>query len=101
MGARRTIRRTFDASRFTLRDLDSIREEARAVGLGQRAMVGFNQFYAGGWRVEVIVNGATVTPDPPTPPVCPECRDGKHGNCIGWTLTDDDAVTDCRCPHDS
>jgi hypothetical protein len=34
-------------------------------------------------------------------PVCPECRDGKHGNCIGYALnTATDVVGDCECPHD-
>lgn len=32
--------------------------------------------------------------------ICPECRDGKHQNCIGYAL---DAATDivgeCQCKH--
>ncbi|QED11582.1 hypothetical protein PP914_gp092 [Arthrobacter phage Qui] len=31
-------------------------------------------------------------------PTCPECRDGKHGNCVGQALhpaTDD--IVDCLC----
>jgi hypothetical protein len=34
----------------------------------------------------------------PDVPVCPECRDGKHGNCVGSALhpiTDD--IVDCLC----
>lgn len=33
-------------------------------------------------------------------PCCPECRDGKHGNCDG-TAWDNvrDRPTDCRCDH--
>ena len=29
--------------------------------------------------------------------VCPECRDGKHGNCIGYALGADDVVVSCGC----
>lgn len=29
--------------------------------------------------------------------VCPECRDGKHGNCIGYALGADDVVVSCEC----
>lgn len=28
---------------------------------------------------------------------CPECRDGKHRNCTGWTLDDADRVVGCAC----
>jgi hypothetical protein len=35
----------------------------------------------------------------PPPPVCPECRDGKHGNCIGYALGPDDVVVACGCAH--
>jgi hypothetical protein len=38
---------------------------------------------------------ATATP----PPICPECRDNKHGNCIGYALGPDDIVVECGCPH--
>jgi hypothetical protein len=32
--------------------------------------------------------------------VCPECRDGKHANCIGYALdTATDTVVDCGCAH--
>lgn len=35
-----------------------------------------------------------------SPPLalCPECRDGKHVNCTGWTLDVDDNEIDCQCP---
>lgn len=34
----------------------------------------------------------------PKGPVCPECRDGKHGNCIGYALNaETDVVEDCAC----
>jgi hypothetical protein len=29
--------------------------------------------------------------------VCPECRDGKHSNCIGYALGADDVVVSCGC----
>lgn len=29
--------------------------------------------------------------------VCPECRDLKHGNCIGYALGADDVVVACQC----
>jgi hypothetical protein len=32
-----------------------------------------------------------------TPAVCPECRDLKHGNCIGYALGADDVVVACMC----
>lgn len=33
------------------------------------------------------------------PRECPECRDGKHGNCYGWGWDDDldEAITPCPC----
>lgn len=32
--------------------------------------------------------------------VCPECRDGKHGNCIGYALDPvRDEVVACGCTH--
>lgn len=32
--------------------------------------------------------------------VCPECRDGKHGNCVGYALNPaTDVVVDCECTH--
>jgi hypothetical protein len=32
--------------------------------------------------------------------ICPECRDGKHGNCIGYALNPDtDVVGECECAH--
>lgn len=38
-----------------------------------------------------------VCTDPPRTK-CPECRDGKHGNCIHEALTDDtDEFVDCVC----
>lgn len=33
------------------------------------------------------------------PPRCPECISGKHGNCTGWTLDEDDNEIDCECTH--
>lgn len=33
------------------------------------------------------------------PPLCPECRDGKHRNCIGEALADDDTLVPCGCPE--
>ncbi|WQY99757.1 hypothetical protein [Microbacterium phage MO526] len=36
---------------------------------------------------------------PEPPPICPECRDGKHGNC-GDALHDfTDEIVPCRCDH--
>lgn len=33
-------------------------------------------------------------------PVCPECRDRKCGNCIGYALNQaTDIVEVCRCAH--
>lgn len=31
--------------------------------------------------------------------ICPECRDGKHGNCTGWALDGNDRMVDCECSH--
>jgi hypothetical protein len=32
--------------------------------------------------------------------VCPECRDGKHGNCIGYAMNDAiNTVVVCQCVH--
>lgn len=29
---------------------------------------------------------------------CPECRQGKHGNCTGWSLdTNTDELVECPC----
>lgn len=29
---------------------------------------------------------------------CPECRQGKHGNCTGWSIDEDtDEIVDCPC----
>ncbi len=40
--------------------------------------------------------GDCVCTDPR--PTCPECRDGKHGNCIHEALTDEtDEFVDCAC----
>lgn len=30
-------------------------------------------------------------------PVCPECRDGKHLNCIHEAMVDDEFVDYCAC----
>lgn len=36
----------------------------------------------------------------PAGPICPECRDGKHTNCVGYALNPKtDLVVDCCCPH--
>lgn len=32
-------------------------------------------------------------------PLCPECRDGKHRNCIGEALAADDTLVPCGCPN--
>jgi hypothetical protein len=29
--------------------------------------------------------------------MCPECAQGKHNNCIGWTLDDEDNEVECDC----
>lgn len=32
--------------------------------------------------------------------ICPECRDGKHGNCTGWALDEQaDEFGACACEH--
>lgn len=32
--------------------------------------------------------------------VCPECRDAKHGNCVGYALHQaTDTVIVCQCTH--
>jgi hypothetical protein len=33
-------------------------------------------------------------------PRCPECAQGKHKNCIGWTLDSKDEQVGCYCPLD-
>lgn len=30
-------------------------------------------------------------------PVCPECQQGKHGNCTGWAIDDYDRIIFCGC----
>jgi hypothetical protein len=42
-----------------------------------------------------------VTYEWPEPrPICPECRDGKHGNCTGEALHDaTDVIVECGCDH--
>lgn len=33
--------------------------------------------------------------------ICPECGQGKHGNCDGWAWDfDADEKTQCQCPED-
>ncbi|QDH93104.1 hypothetical protein QDA02_gp61 [Microbacterium phage Margaery] len=33
-------------------------------------------------------------------PICPECRDGKHGNCTGEALHEPtDVIVECGCSH--
>jgi hypothetical protein len=35
-----------------------------------------------------------------TDAICPECRDGKCGNCIGYALHEaTDTVVACGCAH--
>jgi hypothetical protein len=42
-----------------------------------------------------------VTYEWPEPrPICPECRDGKHGNCTGEALHEaTDVIVECGCSH--
>lgn len=35
----------------------------------------------------------------PKPFLCPECVQGKHGNCIEQTLNDNDEWVPCGCPE--
>lgn len=28
---------------------------------------------------------------------CPECRAGKHPNCTGWALDENDDTVECGC----
>jgi hypothetical protein len=28
---------------------------------------------------------------------CPECRAGKHGNCVGWAIDSRDQEVACPC----
>lgn len=32
-------------------------------------------------------------------PICPECAQGKHRNCVGEALDDDDRIVACMCPE--
>lgn len=35
-------------------------------------------------------------------PMCPECRgQGKHSNCTGWALAENDETVDCECTHEA
>lgn len=34
-----------------------------------------------------------------TAPMCPECVQGKHGNCTGWAFDEADEGVDCGCTH--
>jgi len=39
----------------------------------------------------------TIFP-PPKPIDCPECQPGKHGNCSGWTWSNElDEEVPCPC----
>lgn len=29
-------------------------------------------------------------------PVCPECTQGKPGNCTGWAIDNNDNITNCE-----
>lgn len=31
------------------------------------------------------------------PPVCPECKNGKHQNCDGVALNENDTLDQCAC----
>jgi hypothetical protein len=31
-------------------------------------------------------------------PICPECAQGKHGNCVGQAFNDMDQIVSCYCP---
>lgn len=33
--------------------------------------------------------------------LCPECGNGKHVNCTGWAIDEDDNVVDCDCTDDA
>ena len=44
------------------------------------------------------VVGAMET-TPRSDALCPECRDGKHRNCIGEALAADDTLVPCGCPN--
>ena len=43
--------------------------------------------------VKPVVVISDVQPD-----VCPECAQGKHPNCTGYVLDDNDNETPCQCP---
>lgn len=32
--------------------------------------------------------------------VCPECEQGKHGNCDGTALDEHDEIVGCQCPSE-
>ena len=36
---------------------------------------------------------------PVAPLLCPECRDGKCGNCIGEALSEADELVSCECTN--
>jgi hypothetical protein len=43
--------------------------------------------------------GESTTSTEPQLWVCPECEQGKHGNCDGWAWDfDADEKTQCQCP---
>ena len=93
--SKHTVRRTFPAARLTLDDLQALLDTARAEGLDGSALLGFTKSYRSGWRIEFTAHGEEAI----ARFVCPECRDGKHGNCTGWSIDDHDDIVDCRCDH--
>lgn len=56
-------------------------------------------------RDDLIADGvdpaALLVPDAPAQLwACPECEQGKHGNCDGWAWDfDADEKTQCQCPE--
>jgi hypothetical protein len=45
------------------------------------------------------VRPALADPSVPSSWVCPECEQGKHGNCNAWAWNfDEDEKTECQCP---
>ena len=61
----------------------------------------------GPYKVCDACEGAGLMPGTPCPHTgtswcenadCPECRQGKHGNCTGWALDPDtDEIRECGC----
>jgi hypothetical protein len=49
----------------------------------------------------VDVRGESLTPVPATISPCPDCRDGKHGNCAEFAFDADDNEVPCPCEQHS